>query len=80
MTESVDRKLQIAVVALAGELDYGRAAKMLRISPPELRRQINTLENQLALRIFRMHKSTAELTQAGRVFVNECRRFLANCR
>ena len=77
MTESVDRKLQIAVVALAGELDYGRAAKRLRISPSELNRQISTLEDQLTLRIFRANGRTVELTEAGQVFVRACRRFLA---
>ncbi len=77
MTEFVEMKIQEAVVTLSDELNYARASEKLNITQPELKRQITELENQLKLQIFRMSGEGVEVTEAGQVFANACRTFLA---
>ena len=77
MTEFVEMKIQEAVVTLSDELNYARASEKLNITQPELKRQITELENQLKLQIFRMNGEGVEVTEAGQVFANACRTFLA---
>lgn len=61
-----------AVIALAEELNFTRAAHKLLITQPALSRQITELEEQHGLRLFARRKGRAvELTDAGRVFVEE---------
>jgi DNA-binding transcriptional LysR family regulator len=65
------RHLQ-AVVVLAEELNFTRAAQILRISQPALSKQITELEEQHRLQLFVREKGRiVELTDAGRVFVQE---------
>ena len=67
------RHLQ-AVVVLAEELNFTRAAQILRISQPALSKQITELEEQHRLHLFVREKGRiVELTDAGRVFVQEAR-------
>lgn len=67
------RHLQ-AVVLLAEELNFTRAAHRLHISQPALSKQITELEGQLRLHLFIREKGRlVELTDAGRVFVEEAR-------
>ena len=77
MTDFVEIKLQMAVVTLAEELNYARAAEMLNITQPELNRQITELENQLGFQVFRVSGEDVEVTEAGQVFADACRTFLA---
>jgi hypothetical protein len=77
MTEFVEMKIQVAVVTLAEELNYARASEMLNITQLELNRQITDLESQLDLQVFRVSGEDVEVTEAGQVFVNACRTFLA---
>jgi hypothetical protein len=77
MTEFVEMKIQVAVVRLAEELNYARASERLNIAQLELNRQITELENQLELEVFRVSGEDVEVTEAGQVFVNACRTFLA---
>ena len=63
-----------AVIALAEELNFTRAAHKLHITQPALSRQITEIEQQNRLRLFARSKGRAvELTDAGRVFVGEAR-------
>ena len=63
-----------AVVVLAEELNFTRAAHILRISQPALSKQINELEDQYQVRLFVREKGRIiDLTDAGRAFVEEAR-------
>jgi DNA-binding transcriptional LysR family regulator len=61
-----------AVIVLAEELNFTRAAQRLRISQPALSKQITEIEGQLRFHLFTRDKRGAvELADAGRVFVEE---------
>jgi DNA-binding transcriptional LysR family regulator len=63
-----------AVIALAEELNFTRAAHKLHITQPALSRQITELEERHRLHLFARRKGRAvELTDAGRIFVEEAR-------
>jgi DNA-binding transcriptional LysR family regulator len=74
MFPNVDIRHLHAVVILAEELNFTRAAQILRISQPALSKQITELEEQHRLHLFVREKGRiVELTDAGRVFVEEAR-------
>jgi DNA-binding transcriptional LysR family regulator len=74
MTPQVDVRHLYAVVILAEELNFTRAAHRLCITQSALSRQINELEKQHGFQLFnRDRKKAAELTEAGRTFVQEAR-------
>ena len=78
MAECVERKLQLAAVALATELNYAQAARTLDISLSELEKQITTLETILSMRVFRTRGRDVSVTHEGRVFVEGCQAALAS--
>jgi DNA-binding transcriptional LysR family regulator len=74
MLPQVDVRHLYSVVVLAEELNFTRAAHRLRITQSALSRQITELEKQHGFQLFsRDRKRAAELTEAGRTFVEEAR-------
>jgi DNA-binding transcriptional LysR family regulator len=58
-------------IAVAQELNFGRAAVALNISQPPLTRQIQQLEEEIGAQLFIRTPKGVELTQAGQVLLEE---------
>ena len=73
MSTAVEVRYQEAVIALAEELNYTRAANRLRITQSALTKQIRELEKILGFPLFKRDKKSVMLTPAGEEFVREAR-------
>src|ERR1035437_845380 len=63
-------------VAVAEECNFGRAALRLHLSQPSLSAQIRKLEDCIHARLFQRVRAGAELTPAGRHFLEAAKRLL----
>src|SRR5437773_9741583 len=64
-------------VTLAESLHFGQAAAKLEIAQPSLSHQIQQLERELQTTLLRRTRRRVELTDAGRLFLDEAREILA---
>jgi DNA-binding transcriptional LysR family regulator len=64
-------------LAVADELNYGRAAARLNVAQPSVTRAVQGLETELGVTLFLRDKRRVELTPAGRMFADEARGLLA---
>lgn len=64
-------------VAVAGELNFTRAAAKLRLAQPALSRQVQALEEELQTSLFERTRSGVRLTRAGRAFFPRARAILS---
>lgn len=74
---NLELRLLEAVVAVADELHFGRAAARLGIAQPPLSGRIQRLERLLGIRVFDRDRQGVELTAHGAEVVAQARRVLA---
>ncbi len=67
-----------AFVAVAEELNFGRAAERLYVSQPALSRQIRALEQFVGCELLRRSTHAVELTLAGEALLDRSRRLLSD--
>jgi len=74
--DGVEVKHLRAFVAVAEELNFGRAAARLYLSQPALSRQIRSLERLVGCELLRRSTHRVELTVAGSALLDRARRLL----
>jgi DNA-binding transcriptional LysR family regulator len=74
--ERLDTRELVYFVAVAEELHFSRAARRLGIAQPPLSRAVSRLERRMGVLLLERTSRHVELTLAGGVFLDECRRLL----
>ncbi len=74
--EAIELRHLRSFVAVAEELNFGRAAEQLYLSQPALSRQIRALEQAVGVELFRRSTHRVELTLAGDALLDRARSIL----
>lgn len=77
ISDALDLRQLICFTVLAEELHFTRAAARLGISQPRLSLQLQLLEERLGTRLLSRTKRRVELTEAGRIVLEQARSALA---
>jgi acetyl esterase/lipase len=75
-TDAIELRHLRAFVAVADELNFGRAATRLYLSQPALSRQIRALERLVGCELLRRSTHQVALTLAGKALLDRARRLL----
>src|SRR5690242_1993278 len=76
--EAIELRHLRTFVAVAEELNFGRAAERLYITQPAVSRQIRSLEQLVGCELVRRTTRRVELTLAGEALLERSRRLLAD--
>jgi DNA-binding transcriptional LysR family regulator len=76
MTDNVEIRHLRGFVAVAEELNFSRAARKLHVVQQSLSAQVQHLENELDVQLFRRTTRRVELTEAGAVLLDQARSIL----
>lgn len=76
--EAIELRHLRSFVAVAEDLNFGRAAPRLHLSQPALSRQISALEKLVGCELLRRSTHRVELTLAGEALLDRARRVLAD--
>jgi DNA-binding transcriptional LysR family regulator len=68
-----ETKFMDSALALAETLHFTKAAKRLRISQPQLTKNIQELEDTLGIRLFDRDRKTVTLNDAGRAYLEQAK-------
>lgn len=63
-------------LAVAETLNFARAAERLNVTQPAVTQQIHALENELNVKLFHRTTRTVELTESGKLFINDAKGIL----
>lgn len=66
----------ICFLTISETLNFARAAQQLNITQPAVTRQIQSLEEELNVTLFRRTTRTVELTHSGLMFINDAKKIL----
>jgi DNA-binding transcriptional LysR family regulator len=77
MNDKIELRHLKYFIAVAEELNFGRAAQRLYITQPSLSHQIVSLEGELGFALFVRDKRQIQLTEAGQIFLTEAQQILA---
>ncbi|MFT8361951.1 MAG: acetoin biosynthesis transcriptional regulator AlsR [Sporolactobacillus sp.] len=64
-------------ITVAEELHFGRAAARLQMTQPPLSKQIQQMEDEMGVMLFKRNKRHVELTTAGELFLADARKIRA---
>jgi DNA-binding transcriptional LysR family regulator len=74
--DQLETRELVYFITVAEELHFSRAAERLGIAQPPLSRAVSRLERRMGVRLLERTSRHVELTSAGLVFLDECRRLL----
>lgn len=76
----MDIKILEYIIEIAEKRSISKAAESLYLSQPVLSRHLAKIENELGARLFIRRHSELELTDAGKIYLNNARAILYTCR